>query len=512
MRNEQIVFVFGAFALLVAIFVGIFGIAQANNGIDSNVANVNRLNAPTGPITVYLPLVTKNYVAPAPLWRFGVAQSRRALSDYNGNDIASLRAGWYVNFGTTSNAPQPYGIEYVPTVRVKQWKLNGSTWTEACVACPYVQPYTYTVSPSRDQIRSIAASRPGMTWVIGNEIERRDWANSDNSAGRQDEILPEVYAVAYNDLDGVIKQADSTAQVAIAGMVEWTPLRQQYLERVWTAYQQYYGQSMPVDVWNIHLYPLQEVSGSFGAGIPAGIASSTGAKIYSITDNKNFNIVINDMIVPMRTWMKQHGQQNKPLITNEYGVLFPDWVSCQNYPNTSGCPFTPDQVRTNYMYPSFNYFLNQQVDANLGYPADGNRLVQRWNWYSLDDDNGSFTSGVFYQNFNGNLMYSGIAGSSPSAMGMAPLGTYWSQYVFNLTSSSAKPYAPQTSPVQFHVPKSAPIVPSNWVSPATCSDNQKIRLELVEPSPPGTVPGLSKQATPPKVTKVTTICAPIFSK
>jgi len=36
------------------------------------------------------------------------------------------------------------------------------------------------------------------------------------------------------------------------------------------------------------------------------------------------------------------------------------------------------------MLASFDYFLTA-TDPDLGYPADGNRLVQRWAWYSLDD-------------------------------------------------------------------------------------------------------------------------------
>ena len=37
------------------------------------------------------------------------------------------------------------------------------------------------------------------------------------------------------------------------------------------------------------------------------------------------------------------------------------------------------------MLATFDYFLNTKVSW-LGYPADENRLVQAWAWYSLDDD------------------------------------------------------------------------------------------------------------------------------
>ena len=44
-----------------------------------------------------------------------------------------------------------------------------------------------------------------------------------------------------------------------------------------------------------------------------------------------------------------------------------------------------DTVR-DFMLDTFDYFMNTK-DCNLGYVADDCRLVQRWAWYSLDDDN-----------------------------------------------------------------------------------------------------------------------------
>ena len=36
------------------------------------------------------------------------------------------------------------------------------------------------------------------------------------------------------------------------------------------------------------------------------------------------------------------------------------------------------------MIVNFDYFLSAR-DADIGYPQDGGRLVQRWCWYSLAD-------------------------------------------------------------------------------------------------------------------------------
>ena len=149
------------------------------------------------------------------------------------------------------------------------------------------------------QLPSFVASRPGLLWAIGNEIERRDW-----DTGGQDEILPELYAQAYHEVYTTIKRADSTAQVANGSMVAATPLRLQYLERVWNAYTAAYGQPMPVDVWNLHIFILPEQLGGWGAGIPAGLSETQGATYCLVdrTDNRNFSLAW-EQIVNFRIWM-----------------------------------------------------------------------------------------------------------------------------------------------------------------------------------------------------------------
>lgn len=434
----------------------------------------------TTPLTpsAYLPLVTKNHWQAAPLWRFGVGQFRQPLDAYEAGDLVGLRLGWYIDWAVTPNAPRPYGIEYVPLVRVKQWKLaDDLTWTNWCVDCPYVSPYTYTVSPTPNVIRAAALADPGMTWIIGNEIERIDW-----NGGRQDEILPQVYALAYYEIYTLIKSADPTAQVAIGGVIQATPLRLQYLDQVWAAYSQTYSQTMPVDAWNVHAFVLREERGSWGADIPAGSTVNTGI-LYSVDDNKNFAIAWQH-IRAMRQWMKAKGQQNKPLIVSEYGVNMPAWME----------GFSHQQVRDSFMYPSFDHFLNQ-TDASLGYPADNYRLVQRWNWYSLDDDNGRYDGGTYLQYFNGNLFYSGLGVGD---QGISALGVYWKQYVQALPTGAAQPYPPAALPLS---PPAAGLAGATEPAP-TCA-GQQIRLQFVEPSPPGSWTGLGEPAARESV-----ICLP----
>ena len=460
------------FVLLLLVFGGQFFPAKAQYNVKtagSGQANTSETFLPiaadnpsalTGPIKVFLPLMVKNYFAPAPLWRFGTGLARNPLSAYDSAGLVTMRFGWYVNFGVTANAPTPYGMEYVPTVRIKQLKLAlDSTISTCCVSCNYVTPYdtaipgeNYTASPDLTQIPAIAQSHPGMTWLIGNEMDRIDSISSTfGSCNNQDEMLPELYAQVYHDYYAAIKTADPTAQVAIGAMVEFTPLRQQYLDRVWAEYSRlatlrgWTDTTMPVDVWNIHVYVLREEKDSWGADIPAGFDRNTPGMLYTIDDNKNFSLAW-DQVLALRNWMKTNGQQDKPLIISEYGVLFPTWLNCNTYPVTTGCPFSEEQVRDSFMYPSFEKFLNY-TDATLGYPADGNRLVQRWNWFSIDFDNVACDTGMSYQILGGNLFNSGLNSlCSPTdtqpPFGLSILGNYWKQYIQNLPTGSTKPYGP----------------------------------------------------------------------
>ena len=95
--------------------------------------------------------------------------------------------------------------------------------------------------------------------------------------------------------------------------------------------------------------------------------------VNNIDDLENLDMVVQE-IRDFRQWMADHGQRNKPLIDTEYGILA-----------TEDLGFDYPRVRT-YMLGSFNRFSNDLVDANLGYPEDGNRMLQEWFWFALAAD------------------------------------------------------------------------------------------------------------------------------
>lgn len=298
--------------------------------------------------TIFLPLVVREYLPPSGrLCRFGVG----AGSDIGNYAVNSLRIGWYVDWTATMSPARPGGITYVPIIRLRQ-----------------TGPNSYAYFPSGNALSATVASNPGALWLIGNEPDRRHW---------QDSLEPHVYAWAYHELYYLLKSLDPTAQIGAGGIVQPTPLRLQYLDMVLEAYRERYGEPMPVDVWNIHAFILRERSCDYypddcwGAEIPPGIDAPEGM-LYDIQDNDNIEI-FKQNVERFRRWMAERGYQDCPLIITEFGVqMWPDYG------------FPPERVNA-YMNAAFDYLMT--ATSTLGYPADGYRLVQRWAWYSLTDDN-----------------------------------------------------------------------------------------------------------------------------
>lgn len=285
-----------------------------------------------------------------------------------GYDLEQLNMGVYLDWQARSSPPAglPATVEYIQVVRVHQNKVGG--WNSA-----YAVPASYSVYPNLSALAGWAANQPGMLWLIGNEIERRDW-----STGAQDEITPELYATAFHEIQAAIKTADPTARIGVGGLIQATPLRLEYLDRVWASHLSQYGYSMgdDIDVWNIHGFVLREIRGEWGADIPAGLNVTNGflsqsGLAYQDYVNAHYDMnYFREFIEAFRTWMAAHGERNKPLINSEYGPLLK--------PNTTA-------QMTGFLAATFDYMLTE-MDAAIGFPADENRLIQQSVWYSVNDD------------------------------------------------------------------------------------------------------------------------------
>jgi hypothetical protein len=319
-----------------------------------------------------------------------IANCRYGLTPLGFEQIDALNtfhAGWYSLFEAETVADTPPHVEFVPLLNIKQVRdgqgnYRPEYWTELSLA----------------QLEIAIERYPGSLWLLGNEIDRGP--NPGQIQGGQGNMYPEVYAKAYHDLYQFIKQHDPTAQVAISALVEVTPGRLQYLDQIWQSYYNQFGTNMPVDVWNMHLYILPEATPDGEPNAIANVALGTDPSlairesggnpalcpddaVYCLAEHDDM-LQFHQQIVAMRTWMKAHGQQNKPLILSEYSILYP------HVENANGCfvqdefgqCFTPERV-TNFMLNSFDYLENGTMDPELGFPADNYRMVQQWLWFAI---------------------------------------------------------------------------------------------------------------------------------
>jgi len=123
--------------------------------------------------------------------------------------------------------------------------------------------------------------------------------------------------------------------------------------------------------------------------------------LYEIGDHDDLEI-FEQQVFAFRRWMKANGEREKPLIISEYGILMP-----------ADYGFDQRRVR-DFMYATFDFFLTA-ADDELGYGADGNRLVQRWAWYSLSDR--TYATGNLFD---------------PDTQQITPLGLAYADYISRL--------------------------------------------------------------------------------
>ena len=312
--------------------------------------------------------------------RFGVnvdTDNGMRVEDY---DVAQLKAHWYVDYRTQITPTHPADLQYAQMIRGNVWRSRNFTQT----------------------LTAAIRANPGALWFIGNEPDRDG----------QDGLTPTDYAVFYHDAYTLLKQHDANSRVAMGAVVQGTPIRLRYLSMVLDAYQTRYGAALPTDLWTVHGFILPECKdvGCWGASIPPGLdAFKDEGKRYTVTDHGDIEI-FKEHIIALRQWMAAHGYRDKPLIVSEYGILLSPY---------HGFPYSV--VRT-YMLNTFDFFLNT-TDSTIGYPADQNRLVQSWSWFSLNSPAYDLST---RQGFNGNLF-------NPTTRQIEPLGQDYAAYVTNVT-------------------------------------------------------------------------------
>jgi len=332
------------------------------------------------------------------LCQFGVG----ATDNIGKYDVTPLRLGWYVNWTASADPPRPDGTEYVATIRLSQ-----------------VGTDSYSYSPSGSQLKQVIENNPGAVWLIGNEPDRPGpW---------QDDCLPEIYAQAYHELYYLIKREDPSAKVFAGGIVQATEVRLQYLDLVLESYRDLYGASLPADGWNIHGFILHEMDCDYdpddcwGAEVPSGVDVPYG-EILPYDENDNFSL-FKERVERFRRWMADRGYRGLPVYLSEFGVQMPPHLG-----------FPPERVNA-FMTKTFDYLLTA-ADPVLGDSTDGNRLVQRWAWWSLSES----------EETNGWLF-------DPDTYARSAMGDHWAGYVSEMTAAAdlypahiyADPVAPFSS-------------------------------------------------------------------
>ncbi len=316
---------------------------------------------------------------PNPQARFGYNVARdngHTIDDYA---VGPLNGRWYLDYFTQAAPSKPAGMRYAQMVRPGLWRSATMTAT----------------------LEAVIANNPEALWIVGNEPDR----------DKQDGMTPTEYASFYHDVYHFLKARAPESRVAIAGVVQSTPLRRRYLDMVLATYQSQYGDPLPVDLWTMHAFILAE-NAIWGASIPPGLSDFADEGMqYSVWDHNNLEIFKTN-ILAFRQWMADNGYRDKALLVTEYGILLPDIA------------FPYADVR-DFMVGTFDYFLNA-TDAAVGYPADNNHLVQSWSWFSLnyppyDPDT--------EQGLNGNLM-------EPTSGLLLELGRDYGSYIASLQSAN----------------------------------------------------------------------------
>ena len=264
--------------------------------------------------------------------RIGVATNR---SPWDYSEFSNLNAGWFHNWSLRPWGLVPIqGLDFYPTVGA-----YGDLWGEET---------EYDIRNSIN--KGPGCYPPGIIWIVGNEPEydQFETINGQPIPGGARALTPDEYAQKHKKYYDIIKGINPTYQVAVGATYDdpsWPDAtRCEFLPKAMQAYENRYGTKMPIDVYTMHAYMDQ-------VGAP------------------NYQVEI--MVDRKRQLMKDYGDQGKPLIITELGVL------------TALRDPVPTAAQINdFMDQAFQY-LETATSIELGNPYDDYHLVQRWAWFAL---------------------------------------------------------------------------------------------------------------------------------
>jgi hypothetical protein len=284
--------------------------------------------------------------------RFGIT----APYPLNGLDISNIGVSSFLNWTVDPDPGMPANMNFVHILRVSDAEFQGY-WND---------------------LPANLVEYPGAIWEIGNEPD---------TTYDQDSITAAVYAQRFYNMAVYIRSHDANARILFGTIVQPTPIRIRYLTQAWNALVTLAGSvekaSALIDVWAIHAFILNEQPGEWGTGVPPGFENDHADAITisipsQISQTYSINI-FEANVQRMRNFMASIGERNKPLWITEYGSLFPS----ENYPGNNYY-LVSQQDTAIFMINTFIYLLSA-TDSSIGLSSDGNHLVQKWYWWSLND-------------------------------------------------------------------------------------------------------------------------------
>ncbi|MCK4306438.1 MAG: hypothetical protein KAY24_19510, partial [Candidatus Eisenbacteria sp.] len=235
--------------------------------------------------------------------------------------------------------------------------------------------------PSLAQIQARINEAPelfpdGTTWLIGNEII---W---------DDHRTPVQYAQDYHEFYYGLKAINPTFKIANGSVITsvyydrpgFTGTPYELLDAIRAAYQSEYGEEWPVDVWNIHPYVWTK--------------PTVQEELADLENQLN----------TFRDYMVSIGEQDKPLIITEYGLLNDH----------------PEQWMIDFLFGSFDILLSKNHPN--GMPSDEGRWVQRWAWFVNNNH-------VWYE--GGPVQWTHCALYNGDTFDIRPLGEAYAAYQSN---------------------------------------------------------------------------------
>jgi len=343
---------------------------------------------------------------------FGIA----VVAPFASYDLSTLGVGNYLDWSRIRNASVPANIDYFRVLQVNN----------------------YSFPRFKTQLPGLLSNNPGAIWIIGNE--------PDSEVTYQDHISAETYAQRYFELATIIRQNDPNAKIGFGPIIQPTPIRVYYLTLAMNKLAELAGGATKahalIDFYSIHAFILNEArlygpdgkSISWGAGVPVGYNPATWPAPELIHPESGETYMTYDInifkarLIAFRHWMKDQGEQDKPLWITEFGSLFPSEGNLYL--------LVSENDSANFMAQTYDFMLGTK-DPQIGYAADDYRLVQKWTWVSLNDPPTLFGGSLY----------------NPVTQSLTTVGERFIKYDPSLTA------VPVTDPDVYVIPDSLELTP-----------------------------------------------------